>query len=369
MMNGDHPGTLGLVVAAIARVVPPKVRPELRSIVPGAGVSVGLGILAYQITPAINHVMGGVAAGQFKLSAIIVVLALGVALHRFIPASLIEPGLNWCVKRLLRVAIALLGIRLTLFDVLDLGAAVAATVIASMMLTAGFGVWMARRLEVDARYGVLAGAANAVCGASATLAVATVVPAYSRKNADIAFTILAANAFSTVAMILYPAIAGILGYDAQRTGILLGATIHDMAQVVGAGYALSDQVGDTAVVVKLFRVLLLLPLALIVGWFFAQRAGPGDRGMVPFPGFAVAFLVLCTINSMTPMLGELTPTYRLVKATLLELSSWGLLTSMAALGLGTSLSALAGIGWRHIAVFLACTLLILCTVVAALSVG
>ncbi|WP_164153190.1 putative sulfate exporter family transporter, partial [Stenotrophomonas maltophilia] len=89
-------------------------------------------------------------------------------------------------------------------------------------------------------YGALAGAATAVCGASAALATTTVLPHYKARAADTAFTVVAANALSTIVMLLYPPLAILLGFDATKTGILIGATIHDMAQVVGAGYAVSD---------------------------------------------------------------------------------------------------------------------------------
>jgi uncharacterized membrane protein YadS len=113
-------------------------------------------------------------------------------------------------------------------------------VIVAMAATIVTAVWLARRFGTGIGYGVLAGAATAVCGASATLATATVVPAYPGKSTDVAFTVVAANAVSTGVMLLYPVLASALGLSEVETGILLGATIHDMAQVVGAGYAVSE---------------------------------------------------------------------------------------------------------------------------------
>ena len=196
----------------------------------------------------------------FPIPAMVIALLLGIALNGLASQKAFEPGLAWCVKKLLRIAIGLLGIRIALGDIVDLGLAVALLVVAAMVLTVAAGFWLARFFQLDLGYGALAGAATAVCGASATLATATVVPNYPQKGADVTFTVVAANAVSTIVMVLYPSLCALLGLDVQTTGIMLGATIHDIAQVVGAGYAVSEPVGNTAVIVKLFRVFLLLPI-------------------------------------------------------------------------------------------------------------
>ena len=136
-----------------------------------------------------------------------------------------------------------------------------------------------------------------MCGASAALATSTVVPSYERKSADVAFAVIAANAVSTLAMLIYPLIAVALGYDPKATGIFLGATIHDVAQVVGAGYAVSEPVGNAAVIVKLFRVFLLLPVVLGIGWWLAAGGVRTGAAKVPVPMFAIMFLVLCIVNT------------------------------------------------------------------------
>ena len=138
-----------------------------------------------------------------------------------------------------------------------------------------------RRLCANSAYGALAGAGTAICGASATLATSIVLPDYKGKEADVAFVVVAVNALSTLAMLLYPLICKSLGFDQQLTGVMFGATIHDVAQVVGAGYAVSETAGNTAVIVKLFRVLLLFPVVVLIGWMFARRAVAADVGKIP----------------------------------------------------------------------------------------
>src|SRR6266498_3613914 len=115
---------------------------------------------------------------------------------------------------------------------------------------------------------------------------------------DVAFVVVAVNALSTVAMVVYPLVCVWFGFDAQTAGVMLGATIHDVAQVVGAGYAVSETAGNTAVIVKLFRVLLMLPLVLLIGWLFARRAVATAATKIPIPVFALVFVALCALNSI-----------------------------------------------------------------------
>jgi uncharacterized integral membrane protein (TIGR00698 family) len=259
-----------------------------------------------------------------------------------------------------------MGLRIALADIADLGLLTALLVVAAMGLTIGVGLALARIFKLGDGYGVLAGVATAVCGASATLATATVVPDYPKKTADVAFTVVAANAVSTLVMIAYPALCRFIGFDIRSTGVLLGATIHDMAQVAGAGYSVSEIVGNTAVIVKLFRVFLLLPIVLIIAWRFGRQGKAITSARPPVPVFAFVFLALSLINSLMHLSSGLDSFYAPVKSFLGQVSSWGLLVAIAALGLGTSLKALTTIGWRHIAVFVGTTLVILLVVTTGL---
>jgi uncharacterized integral membrane protein (TIGR00698 family) len=339
-----------------------------RPLLPGILLAAAVAIAGLAIEWGMRRATGG-----FAIPAMVAALLIGMALSPVAAGHTYEPGLTWCVKKLLRIAIALLGIRIALADIAGLGFGVAALVMLAMAATLLGAIALSRWLGLGDGYGALAGAATAICGASATLATATVVPAYPAKSADVAFTVVAANAVSTLVMLLYPPLAVAIGYGAQETGILLGATIHDMAQVVGAGYATSEPVGNTAVIVKLFRVALLLPVVLAIGWWFAAR-GPvavegAGRARVPVPVFALGFLALCLLNSAASALPAFAPLYGPLKGTLVALSNVGLLLAISALGLGTSLKSILTIGWRHALVFTAATLLILAIVAAGLSAG
>jgi uncharacterized integral membrane protein (TIGR00698 family) len=334
------------------------------ALIPGVALAAAIAVIAVLGEALMRRVTGG-----FTLPALVIALLIGMALAAPARRVAFTPGLVWCVKTLLRLAIAILGLRISLSDIIGLGPSTVVIVIGAMTLTIASSIWLSARLGLGASFGALAGAANAVCGASAALATSTVVPAYERKSADVAFAVIAANAISTLAMLIYPLIAVALGYDPKATGIFLGATIHDVAQVVGAGYAVSEPVGNAAVIVKLFRVFLLLPVVLGIGWWLA--AGGGLRtgaAKVPVPMFAIMFLVLCIVNTAATAMPALAPVYVPVKAVLDVAATWGLLLAIAALGAGTSVAELRYINWRHAAVFLAATATILLVIAAGLRV-
>ena len=331
-----------------------------RKILPGLALSALVAIAAVMLAPLVARVA--------PIPAMVIALFIGIALNPVARRPLFQPGIVFCLKTLLRWAVALLGLRVALGEIVALGLPTAVLVVVAMVLTIAAGFLFARWFKQEAGYGALAGAGTAVCGASATLATSIVVPDYKGKEADVAFVVVAVNALSTAAMVLYPLICTALGFDDQATGIMLGATIHDVAQVVGAGYAVSEPVGNTAVIVKLFRVFLLLPMVLAIGWYFARHAVTADAAKIPFPTFALVFVALCVVNSIALSWPAIAPAYASIKAPLVEASTWGLLIAIGALGLGTSLPAIAALGWRHVATVTGTTLVILAVVTAGLMV-
>jgi uncharacterized integral membrane protein (TIGR00698 family) len=298
----------------------------------------------------------------------VIALLIGIALNPVAQGAIFQPGIVFCLKTILRCAVALLGLRIALGEIAALGLTLAILVMFAMAVTLAAGFALARAFAQHPAYGALAGAGTAICGASATLATSIVLPAYKGKEADVAFVVVAVNALSTFAMLLYPLICRSFGFDEQNTGVMLGATIHDVAQVVGAGYAVSESAGNTAVIVKLFRVLLLFPVVVIIGWLFARRAVAADVGKIPIPVFALVFVALCVLNSIAATLPAVAPGFAHVKAPLIEASTWGLLIAIGALGLGTSVTAIATLGWRHVATVIGTTVLILLVATAGLLV-
>jgi uncharacterized integral membrane protein (TIGR00698 family) len=324
------------------------------------------GVILSALVAAIGYLAAPYVGRIAPIPAMVIALIVGIALNPIAARPATQPGMDFCVKTVLRWAVALLGLRVALGDIAALGARTAILIVVAMIGTVLAGFLFARWSGRQPGFGALVGAGTAVCGASATLAASTVVPDYPGKQADIAFVVVAVNALATLAMLIYPPLCHLLGFDPQLTGIMLGGTIHDVAQVAGAGYAVSEPVGNAAVIVKLFRVFLLLPVVLGLGWYFTRAGMRHGQARVPVPVFAIVFLALCIINSAAPLLPSLVPVYAPVKSLLVELSTWGLLLAIGALGLGTSVKTIIGLGWRHITTVLGASAVILIVVTAGL---
>ena len=258
-------------------------------------------------------------------------------------------GIEFASKKLLRFGVALLGLGITFQQIMALGIEVFVLTIVAVLLTIGFGPILSRALGRRTRFGLLIGGAVGICGASAALAISSVLPKSETLERDTVFTVIAVTLLSTVAMILYPVIAGWLQLTDVETGVFFGATIHDVAQVVGAGYTVSDEAGETATFVKLLRVALLVPVVITLSLIFAgQQEGPRN---LPVPVFVLGFAALVVAGSLS-----LVPEG--VKLVLLDLSRWCLITAIAALGMKTSLKKLGDIGGSAIALVCALTVLL-----------
>jgi len=251
--------------------------------------------------------------------------------------------------------------RITFDQIQSLGFGVLAVTAIAVVLTIVCGWLLARAARLDAGFGVLTGGAVAICGASAALAIASVLPRGPTHERDTVMTVVGVTALSTIAMIVYPILTAALGFNAHTAGIFLGATIHDVAQVVGAGYTISNDAGDTATIVKLFRVALLLPAVLAISFLFHTRheAGTGTVRPPVLPMFLVVFAVLVAVNS-TGWVPQST------NVALQDTSRWCLVTAIAALGTKTSLGDLARVGWRPIAVIVGETVVVALLVLAGL---
>jgi uncharacterized integral membrane protein (TIGR00698 family) len=254
-----------------------------------------------------------------------------------------RPGIDLSARVLLRISVALLGLRITFAQVGQLGWSTAAMVLVTVPATIGFGMLMARALKLDSRFGVLSGGAVGICGASAAMAIAVAWPRKDTER-DTVVVIACITTYSTIAMILYPALLGHLTLDATQTGRILGGSIHDVAQVIAAGYASSQRAGDAATIVKLMRVAMLLPVVLTITVKTAERlkiAAAADKttlGKVSLiPGFLVAFVVLTALNGFSLVPPSLA-------GALADVSKWLLVVAVAALGMKTNARDLVAVG-------------------------
>ena len=276
-------------------------------------------------------------------------LLLGMAMNFLSADGPCRPGIEFTSRQVLRIGIALLGLRITIAQVAALGWGPVGLVIVCVVLTIAVSMLAARLLGFQSLFGLLSGGATAICGASAALALSAALPAHPQKDKATLFTVIVVSALSTVAMVLYPMVAQALGFSAPLAGKFLGATIHDVAQVVGAGYSLSTEAGDVATLVKLMRVAMLLPVILFAS-LLARRGGAHSGERPPLlPWFAVAFAVLVAINST----GWIP---RPVQAVGNDVSRWFLVVSIAGIGMKTHLKDLVAVGFKPVALMVGETL-------------
>ncbi len=280
---------------------------------------------------------------RYAAPVMLFALLIGMAFHFLYEGGRCVAGIEFASRSLLRVGVALLGARITASQIAGLGAVPIIMVVFGVASTILFGVVAARWLGLSRIFGVLSGGAVAICGASAALAIATVLPRRAESERDTILVVVAVTALSTLAMIFYPAFVSVLQLDHVHAGLFLGGTIHDVAQVIGAGYMISAKTGDIATYVKMLRVAMLLPAVFAIAFILMrntlQKSGQ-IRQMVPL--FLVGFAALVAINS----LGWMSATVVNAAA---DASRWLLVTAISALGMKTSFGKLVAVGWRPIA--------------------
>ncbi len=272
-------------------------------------------------------------------------LLLGMALNTVAGEGRAKPGVDLAARRILRLGVALLGARITFEQIGGLGWFNGGLMVTGVVVTIVFGIGAAMALGLSRRLGVLTGGATAICGASAAIAIATILPRDERSERELIFTIAGVTVLSTLAMIVYPVLAGMVGLDAHQTGVFLGGTIHDVAQVVGAGYSISPEVGDYAVLTKLLRVAMLLPVVTAISLAARhrlQRAAETRSGDPLLPPFLLAFVAFVIAGSL-----GLIP--KPIGAALNEVARACLVVSIAAVGLKTSPLEMKKVGARAFA--------------------
>ena len=308
------------------------------------------------------RVPGSLLAGVIALAATFVstlhggpqllyALFFGVAFHYLSHEPRTRPGIEFCSRTVLRLGVGLLGARITASQIIGLGWTTALIVIAAVVTTILCGHLLARRLGLSRSQGILAGGAVAICGASAALAIASLLPKHKHAERDASFTVIGVTALSTLAMILYPIAAGAFGFNEHAAGIFIGATIHDVAQVVGAGYSISQDAGDTATIVKLLRVAMLLPVCVVIGLGLHVRGSAAAHAAPVLPWFAVVFAALVAVGSMGWIPADAVDAGS-------TFSRWCLVTAIAAIGMKTSLKSLVDMGLKPVMLLVAETLLL-----------
>lgn len=292
--------------------------------------------------------------------AMLFALLLGIAFNYLAESTTTGPGIRFSSRYVLRIGVALLGARITWGEVQNLGLETVGLVVGGVIITLTLGTVIGRLLKLPRDFAILSAGAVAICGASAALAISSVLAHNEESERNTITTVIGVTTLSTLAMMVYPLLATMLGFDDKAAGIFIGATIHDVAQVVGAGYTISTEAGDTSTIVKLLRVSCLLPAVVAIGFATRRRSKTAGAQRVPLlPLFLVVFVVLVAVNSFGWIGTDLA-------ATLGTISRWCLLCAVAALGVRTSIGSLAVVGPHPLIAMVMQTLLLAAFVIAGL---
>jgi uncharacterized integral membrane protein (TIGR00698 family) len=280
-------------------------------------------------------------------------LLIGLAFHFLHSSPDVKAGVDFCGRTVLRLGVALLGARITFGQVMQLGPEVALVVFLGLCLTILLGVWAAKLLGRTRDEGLLSGGSVAICGASAALAISAVLPQTKENQRFTLLAVVSVTVLSTVAMVLYPLLIQLLEMAQGPAGVFLGGTIHDVAQVVAAGMIIGPEAGDIATVVKLFRVMLLVPVVMVISFLYRnqQNFTEQDVTMPLVPGFLLAFLVMMLLATSQQLPAEWVRWAS-------DFSRICLVVAIAAAGIKTSIEDILKLGWQPLTLFVAETLFI-----------
>jgi len=292
-------------------------------------------------------------ADHYSTPAMLLALLLGIAISFLGEEGKTVEGISFTSKTLLRLGVALLGVRISVDLIIGLGPQLITLVVVGVVATIIFGLCVARFFGHGWRFALLTAGSVAICGASAAMAISAILPKDDRSEQRLIFTVLGVTVLSTIAMVAYPILVHTLDISETDGGVFLGGTIHDVAQVVGAGFSISEPTGDTATLVKLIRVAMLAPVVLVASLLIRNFAKSPDEGGKPplLPTFVVGFLILATLNSLNLIPANVT-------AFLSQASRWLLLTAIAAVGMKTNLKRVLAVGGPAIALLFTETLFI-----------
>ncbi|MBC8513716.1 MAG: putative sulfate exporter family transporter [Candidatus Thioglobus sp.] len=311
-------------------------------------------------------VVGTIAAAagflslHYKAPVMLFALLIGIAFNFLSTDERCAPGIEFSSKKILRFGVALLGFRVTLDQILGLGTSVLLLVPILVLSSIAVSWFIAKLMGRRYLFGLLTACAVSICGAAAALAVASVLPNWKERHRDTLFVVVCVTGLSTFAMIAYPILFSVGGFSDVEIGILIGATIHDVAQVVGAGYAVSNETGDVATFIKLLRISMLPFIVIIIALLLKGDDELGTISPKAFPWFALGF-ALCLIVNSIGFIPEMITRF------LADVSQWFLVFAIAGLGVSTSLKSMMELGGKSIALMVLQTVALLGIAILAVS--
>jgi uncharacterized integral membrane protein (TIGR00698 family) len=273
-----------------------------------------------------------------RISALMLAIVLGMTIRNTVGVpSTMQEGIRFSMRRLLRLAIMLLGFQISMSQLWQVGGLGFLIVVATLVCTFFFTVWLGRRLGVCPKLTELIAAGTSICGASAVVATNTVTEG---SDEDVAYVIAVITALGTASILLYPIAAVAMGMPSPSYGLWTGASIHEIAQVIAAAFQGGSVSAQYGAISKLSRVVLLAPVVFTLGYLASRRrCAEGNCAKVPTPWFLVGFLAMIGVNSLGLLSAAWTS--RLVTA-----NQFLLAVALAAMGLETSVAKLRAAGLR-----------------------
>jgi uncharacterized integral membrane protein (TIGR00698 family) len=310
----------------------PKLRAILRGIFPGLLLTSAAATAAFAIRRL---------PGMAGFSPMILAILIGMLFHNAVGTpAWAKPGVTFSLRRLLRLAIILLGLQLTATQVVEVGGRGLGIIAATLLTTFAFTVWMGRVLGVERKLAQLIAAGTSICGASAVIATNTVTNAHDE---DVAYAVACVTVFGSIAMFAYPLLPGLLHLDPHGFGLWSGASIHEIAQVVAAAFQNGQQAGESATVAKLSRVMLLAPMVIVLGLSEQRRVRQhltdATSTRPPMPWFVLGFVAMVGLNSAVGVPPE-------AKIWIVAVTTFLLSVALAAMGLEIDIRKLTAKGFR-----------------------
>ena len=355
------------------------------SAIPGVLLALAIAIAAYELhqLPVAPFSIGTPA--RHPIDAMLIAIVLGMIVRNTVglPARF-APGIRYCVTALMAFGIVLMGAKLDFFEVVRTSGTALVVSVICVAVALSMTVWLCRRLGVGQKLGLLVGVGTAICGGTA---IAVVAPVIEAEESETAFAIATVTLFGMVAVFALPLLGAALGMTQLEFGVWAGTSVHATPQVIATGFAYGPGAGDVATIVKLVRVLLLAPVAVGLGVWYAQEKRRRQIAHVTkigklrtlFPPFILGFVGLALANTL-----RLLPDFTLhmqesflwsagdVDVVLAKLattlSTFVLTMAMAGVGLGVHLRGLARTGLGALGVGLASSVILAAFSLALLRV-
>ena len=285
---------------------------------------------------------------HYTVPSMLLALLIGLSIHFIYDEKKCKSGIDFTANVLLKMGVSLLGFRLSFERLSELGLPFILSTVLLTITTLICGLILSYMFGRKMAFGFLAGGSVAICGASAAIAIASVLPPKPGRDRDVLIVIIGVTVLSTIAMIFYPILFSALGMSNNQAGFLIGTTIHDVAQVIGAGYSISQETGTTATFIKMIRVSLL-PIFLFVT-MISFRGSQTKR--LTLPWFLVLFVIAVLINNFFNLPA-------IVTNSIASISNWFLLISIAAIGIKTNLSSIRSVSIGYSAILILTTIILL----------